>query len=373
MSNTSISTKNQNLLWAMSGGRCEYEGCNKALYTDMLTKKTSNNAYVAHIVADEPKGPRGDSQRSKQLSNKISNLMLLCDEHHRLIDKDDVVGHPESLLLEMKKKHEDRILRQTSISPNLLSEIILYGANIGKHNSPLSYQTACEAISPNFYPANNDAIELGMKNSAFTDDINLYWTIEEENLNMQFNQKIKSQLMLGNSYHYSIFALAPQPLLVKLGVLLNDLHNLRVYQKHREPSTWKWQQTSADTTYSLLEPVDKTQIPALILSLSATITHDRIKKILGKKVSIWEITIDIPNNDFLKTEKLLSDFRKIARKAFDSIKYHHGCVDLHMFPAMPVSASIELGRVWMPKADMPLVIYDENKANNGFFKTIIIN
>jgi hypothetical protein len=112
MSNTSISTKNQNLLWAMSGGRCEYEGCNKALYTDMLTKKTSNNAYVAHTVADESNGPRGDSQRSKQLSNKISNLMLLCDEHHRLIDKDDVVGHPESLLLEMKKKHENRILRQ---------------------------------------------------------------------------------------------------------------------------------------------------------------------------------------------------------------------------------------------------------------------
>jgi hypothetical protein len=179
--------------------------------------------------------------------------------------------------------------------------------------------------------------------------------------------------MLGNSYHYSIFALAPQPLLVKLGVLLNDLHNLRVYQKHREPLTWKWQQTSADTTYCLFEPVDKTQIPALILSLSATITHDRIKKILGEKVSIWEITIDIPNNDFLKTEKLLSDFRKIARKAFDSIKYHHGCVVLHTFPEMPVSASIELGRVWMPKADMPLVIYDENKANNGFFKTITIN
>jgi hypothetical protein len=372
MSKTSISAKNQNLLWAMSGGRCEYEGCNTVLYTDMLTKKTSNNAYIAHIVADEPHGPRGDAERSKQLSNKTSNLMLLCDEHHRLIDKVDVIGHPESRLLEMKKKHEDRILRQTSISPNLLSEIIIYGANIGNHNSPLSNQTACEAISSDFYPANNDAIELGMKNSAFTDDTNLYWSVEEENLNMQFNQKIKSQQMLGNSYHYSVFALAPQPLLIKLGVLLNDIHNLRVYQKHREPSTWKWQKSSENITYSLLEPADKKQIPVLVLSLSATITHDRIKNVLGEKVSIWEITIDMPNNDFLKTEKLLSDFRIIVRKTFDSIKAHHSCIELHTFPAMPVSASVELGRVWMPKADMPLTIYDENKSKGGFYKTITI-
>ncbi|MDR3327609.1 MAG: SAVED domain-containing protein, partial [Prevotellaceae bacterium] len=340
---------------------------------EVLTKKKYNNAYIAHIVADEPNGPRGDTTRSKCLSNNINNLMLLCDEHHRLIDKVEVDSHPESRLLEMKKKHEDRIMRQTSISPNMLSDIILYGANIGKQNSPLSYQIACEAIFPDFYPANNDAIELGMKNTPFTDETDLYWSAEEENLDIQFNQKIKSQLMLGNSFHYSIFALAPQPLLIKLGVLLNDIHNIRVYQKHREPSTWKWQQLSANTTYSLLEPIDKKQIPVLVLSLSATITHDRIKKILGEKVSIWEITIDEPNNDFLQTEKILSDFRKIVRRAFDLIKSHQGCIDLHVFPAMPVSASMEFGRVWMPKADMPLVIYDENKSKGGFYKTITIN
>lgn len=373
MSTTKISAKNQNLLWAMSAGRCEYEGCNKVLHTDILTKKKYNNAYIAHIVADEPNGPRGDTERSKQLSDSISNLMLLCDEHHRLIDKVDVSGNPESRLLEMKKKHEDRIMRLTSISPNLTSSIILYGANIGKHNSLLSYQIAREAIFPDFYPANDDAIELGMKNTTFTDDTDLYWVVEEENLNMQFNQKIKPQLMLGNSCHYSIFALAPQPLLIKLGVLLNDIHNLKIYQKHREPPTWKWQQSSTNITYSLLEPVNKKQIPILVLSISATITDDRIKMILGEEVSIWKITIDEPNNDFLKTEELLSDFRKTVRKTFDLIKSHHGCVELYVFPAMPVSASIEFGRVWMPKADMPLLIYDENKSKGGFYKTITIN
>ena len=142
MSKTSISTRNQNLLWAISAGRCEYEGCNKVLYQDILTKKNYNSAYIAHIVADSPNGPRGDMKRSSLLSNDISNLMLLCNEHHNLIDKVDVAGHPESRLLEMKRKHEERIKRLTDISPDMSTRIILYGANIGVNNSPLSYRSA---------------------------------------------------------------------------------------------------------------------------------------------------------------------------------------------------------------------------------------
>lgn len=372
MSKTPISTKNQNLLWAISGGRCEYAGCNNVLYRDILTKRTYNSSYIAHIVADEPNGPRGDAKHSKELANDISNLMLLCDTHHRLIDKDDVDGNPESRLLDMKKKHEDRIERLTSIAPELSSEIILYGANIGDHNSPLSYRSACEAIFPNFYPADNDAIELGMKNTVLKDSSEVYWQSEEANLTSQFNLKVKPRLMLGIACQYSVFALAPQPLLIKLGILLNDIYNVKVHQKHREPSTWKWQQTASNVRYMIREPSDKTQMPVLVFSLSATVTYDRIEKVLGDRVSIWEITIDAPDNDFLKTEELLSGFRYTARLAFDKIKFHHGYTDLHIFPVMPVSASVELGRVWMPKADMTIVIYDQNKENDGFFKTLTI-
>lgn len=374
MSVTSISTKNQNLLWAISGGRCEYEGCNKILHTDILTKKKYNSAYIAHIVADKPDGPRGDTVRSKLLCDNISNLMLLCNEHHNLVDKVDVGGHPAPRLLAMKRQHEERIRRITDIAPNMYTEIILYGANIGVNSSPLSYGSVSEALFYDYYPANDYPIELGLKNTPFTDDTDAYWLAEETNLLMQFNQKIKPRLMLGDTDHYSVFAIAPQPLLIKFGVLLNDVNSVKVYQKHREPSTWKWQKTSPPVEFILREPNDKTKIPVLVFSLSATITHDRIKKIFGDNVSIWEITISsTPNNDFLKTEALLSDFRRTARHVFNKIKSHHGCTELHIFPAMPVSAAVELGRVWMSKVDMPMVIYDANKEKNDFYKTITIN
>ncbi|MCC8173944.1 MAG: SAVED domain-containing protein [Odoribacter sp.] len=374
MSATSITTKNQNLLWAISGGRCEYEGCNKILHTDILTKKRYNSAYIAHIVGDKPDGPRGDNERSRLLCDNISNLMLLCNEHHNLIDKVDIEGHPESRLLEMKRQHEERIRRITDIAPNMFSGIILYGANIGFNNSPLSYHSACEALINNYYPACDYAIELGLKNTPFTDNTDAYWIAEETNLFTQFNQKIKPRLMQCNTDHYSVFAIAPQPLLIKFGVLLNDLNNVRVYQKHREPSTWKWQTTSTNIEYILQEPADKTRTPILVFSLSATVTHDRIQKILGDNTSIWEFTISgcTPHNDFLKTEALLSDFRRTVRYTFDKIKSYHGTTEIHLFPAMPISASVELGRVWMPKVDMPMVIYDANKEKGDFYKTLTI-
>ena len=40
--------------------------------------------------------------------------MLLCDKHHRLIDI-DVPGHPEDLLLEMKREHEKTLKKYAII------------------------------------------------------------------------------------------------------------------------------------------------------------------------------------------------------------------------------------------------------------------
>lgn len=111
MSVTNISSANRYILWGKAAGRCQFRGCNKPLFVDALTKSEFNQAYIAHIVADKPSGPRGDAIRSDLLKDDISNLMLMCDEHHRLIDKKDVAGHPETLLLQMKKSMKIELKR----------------------------------------------------------------------------------------------------------------------------------------------------------------------------------------------------------------------------------------------------------------------
>jgi hypothetical protein len=100
--------------------------------------------------------------------------------------------------------------------------------------------------------------------------------------------------------HYSVFALAPQPLLIRLGTLLSDIYSTDVMQLHREPKTWRWQSDSTIKDFQIFEPQDKTGIPVLLFSLSGTVTDNRIIDTIGKKCSIWRLTISSPHNDFFE-------------------------------------------------------------------------
>ncbi|MCM3029829.1 SAVED domain-containing protein [Niallia sp. MER 6] len=363
MSKTPIPEKVKIRLWGKAAGRCQYEGCNKPLWYDSTTKSEFNSAYIAHIVADSPDGPRGDKQRSELLSKDIKNLMLMCDTHHRLIDRDQVKEHPEELLLGMKKRHEEKMEMLTSLTEEKQSTVLLYGANIGQNGSNVSMEKAVYAMLPEKYPAEKTGMELGFEGSMFNDKEQLYWTMEAENLRRQFKGKVLPRIEAGIN-HMSIFALAPQPLLIELGRLLSDIQAADVYQLHREPSDWKWQETPEEFDYVVIPPDTKTNTVALNLSLSGTIDNSRIRDVLGNDVSIWTLTIENPYNDFLKSKEQLRSFREVFRKLMDQIKSNHGHKnELHLFPAAPVSIAIEIGRAWMPKADLPLRIYDEN---NGF-------
>lgn len=367
MSVSNIPEKVKIRLWGKAAGRCEYEGCNKPLWLDSVTKAEFNVAYIAHIIADQPNGPRGDADKSDKLKRNISNMMLMCDEHHRLIDKEDIQGHLVEQLREMKRKHETRIEMLTSISEDKQSHVILYGANIGRQNAPLSYKKASLAIIPERYPAEGDAIELSLKNSAFQDHEGMYWNIEIEHLRRQYESKIAPLFATGSAQHISIFALAPQPLLMEFGRLISDIQAADVYQLHREPPNWKWQGHPQEFNYFITEPDSYDRTPVLNLSLSATINTDRISKVMNEAYSLWKMTIDQPNNDFMKSRIQLEMFRIEFRKLLNRIKTKHGeSAVIHLFPAVPVSIAIESGRIWMPKADLAIKIYDQNTKLGGF-------
>jgi hypothetical protein len=367
-----IPEKIKTRLWVLTGGRCQYEGCNKPLWQDELTLLQMNTAYIAHIIAVEPNGPRGNNDLSPKLATDISNLMLMCDEHHRLIDREDVEGHPVERLHEMKRKHEERIELLTSIQKEKKSHVLLYGANIGDHSTHLSWRKAAIAMVPEFCPAENQAIELSWNNSSFKDNESIFWQIERKHLQRQIRQKVKDRLQNKDIEHLAVFALAPQPLLMEFGRLLSDIPAAEIFQLHREPPDWKWQEHPEGFDYILQEPEIQKKTVALNLSLSATVDNSRITSVLGNEISIWTLTIEKPNNNFLKSREQLSMFRKQFRLLMDRIKARHGQdIVLHVFPAVPVSVAVEIGRVWMPKADLPLCIYDQNRKLNGFMKALM--
>ena len=110
MSVSDVPEKVRVLLWAKSAGRCEFDGCNKPLWRDGLTQIEMNFADVAHIIGDSPDGPRGDVVLSAEYCNDVSNLMLMCPEHHRMIDRITKM-YSDEVLRQMKKVHEEQIGR----------------------------------------------------------------------------------------------------------------------------------------------------------------------------------------------------------------------------------------------------------------------
>lgn len=146
--------------------------------------------------------------------------------------------------------------------------------------------------------------------------------------------------------------------------MLTDIPETDVFQLHREPRTWAWLEGQRAVEFKLRAANTKGSGPvALVLSLSAKVARERVTAVLGKSSRIWELTIDTPSNDFLKSREQLRSFRAAMRAAYDKIKATVGeGVPLHVFPAAPVAAAVEVGRVRQPKADLPLVVYDSHEG-----------
>lgn len=352
-------------LWARAAGRCQFGGCNNILFRSPLTQEPVNIAQKAHIYSFSEKGPRGWGPfRNKAEINDISNLLLACHACHKTIDQ-NAERYPGELLLKWKKEHEHRIAVVTGVNPDKRSHVILYGANIGAQNSPLQPEAAKDALFPEWYPAEERTTDLSM-NWEGHDHEDDFWRIESKNLNDAFDRRIKPLVDEGS--HLSVFGLAPMPLLTLFGSLLTDKANVQVYQLHREPKiTWQWLEDPSDFSFLLHRPVSSEGKPALVLSLSDSIAHDRITDVLGPDLAIWELTIDRPHNDFLKSKGQLSQFRQTLRQLFVEIGKAHGkATPITIFPAMPVACAVELGRVRMPKADNPWIIYDQNNRQKKF-------
>jgi SMODS-associated and fused to various effectors sensor domain len=374
MAKTTIPQKVQSALWARAGGRCQYRGCNDDLVGDLIANKQDGvYGFIAHIVADSPDGPRGDAVRSPLLAKDLSNLMLMCGKHHKIIDVDGLADHPEDVLLAMKDSHETRIAINTGINEEYASHVLRFGATIGKNEALVSTKAIFAAMPPDRHPATSQTIDLELLNQTFEDNEPEYWELQRKNLGRLFAERIAGRIERQEISHLSVFALAPQPLLIELGRLLCDIVPVTVHQRHREPPTWNWQRDRPTLDYKISRPTDDATGPiALKLAVSATVHDDRIHSVLGREAAIWSITVADPGNDVVRSPEDLSGFRQKLRALFNEIKAHHREGEaINVFPVLPVSLAVEVGRVWMPKADLALKVYDQIR-DRGFVTAVTI-
>lgn len=98
------------ILFGKNNGRCAYPDCSELLIQP-ATEHSDDIvlAQICHIYALSPGGPRGNQGVEPGELNKHSNLILLCPNHHRLIDSQHE-EYPPELLKKWKKDNESSIL-----------------------------------------------------------------------------------------------------------------------------------------------------------------------------------------------------------------------------------------------------------------------
>jgi hypothetical protein len=117
-----IKEKDIKLLWGRAANRCSFAECRIKLSQD---KKTATESFPlgeqAHIVGKEEGSARSKSILSIGERDSYHNLILLCPNHHTIIDKNPE-DYPIEKLHMMKSQHEYWVEITLSESHNLKVE-----------------------------------------------------------------------------------------------------------------------------------------------------------------------------------------------------------------------------------------------------------
>jgi hypothetical protein len=107
MASRRISEKTSKIVWARAGGICSYPGCYKPLIRSSESPGDPHAVLgeMAHIVGHSEGGPRGEATFRGTDRDGPENLLLLCTDHHTLIDQQPE-QYTSARLYSMKDDHE---------------------------------------------------------------------------------------------------------------------------------------------------------------------------------------------------------------------------------------------------------------------------
>lgn len=118
------SEKTVKKLFALSGNICAFPGCPSPIVESAGTI----SGQICHIKAKSKGGPRFDAQQSENERHDFANLILLCGQHHKVIDDQPDIYTPD-VLSEMKTVHENVAGRQEQKTDGFFAKILLNALN----------------------------------------------------------------------------------------------------------------------------------------------------------------------------------------------------------------------------------------------------
>ncbi len=361
-----------------ANGYCMYEGCGDYLLQDQLTGVNGNFHYLAHIVASSPNGPRGN-ELSHQLSDDPKNILLLCDTHHRLIDKVAVSEHPKVLLDEMRVLHVKKVgkllegLKYKKAStitaiwtvgswvPELPSsvDIARFLAPLNAYHDGNSYQLARQAYAN------------GVASHEWQDRVITELNAIKQHYSLTQDSMINPQ---------AICAIGPSSILISLGAIIGNKNSLHAIPRSREKNKWCWVREEPLNEPFKVEGINEVQANSeeVVVVLSLTDLPAEFSRAIELLDSSGSSTIYVkarePGNDCLGHPEEGHFLRELIHKLLHSLKNEYNTSKVHMLCCAPNAALIEAGRaIEHFHPSITLYDYQGGSASKSLIPTIVLS
>jgi hypothetical protein len=354
------------VLYTRAGGRCQFDGHNQYLLEHETTSTPGNFGEKAHIWAFNEGGPRGKGDGRPVEINNVDNLMLLCGACHHLVD----VVRPQDFNVEtlrrFKEDHEARVFELTGLSKDRDTVPLVFRAQVAGNLMDISDAEMQAAVAPNYI---RRGAKVAIDYGAVSDRPDAaYWSNGCSTIDAGIDRLGRVEVRPGRALRVSVFAIAPIPLLIYLGSKLSDKQLVDLYQRHRSPDTWNWNEEAGGTRFITHQHQSDGKAVALLINVSGSNTVSDVVKLIGA-ATVYELTLEgkTPATSALQSRADLDRFSAEYGQVLARVRVAHpGLAKLHVFPAVPAPVAVAIGRQRLPKVDAALEIYDRDKRAGGF-------
>ena len=376
-----ISESTAFLVWHAAASRCMYRGCSEDLGITALTTKKAARAYLAHIVASDPEGPRGDLATSHDLSDDPENIMLMCDGHHRLIDRIDEDGHPVTLLRDMRREHVNMVRKMLDGLAFPRTQAITLLADLANIPTAISEKDIRDSMLARQLGPLPDVFHAIRRTQRDDRLLPNFW----ENLLHEHEQVIRDLVVRfgwgqGSSGCsapdvLAVFPLHLVPILILAGRIIGEARPVEVFQYDRHRKSWQWDLATKPqlaNTFQVNEP-SNTYADEVLLSieLTAPIDERALPQAIANRVqdgSIpWvRITAIHPDPGCIQHPDDLIQFTTVARKAIRIIQDGIRPSRVHLLGVSPASTLFRFGQLLQAGHHPAYSVYDRPDRNNPF-------
>ncbi|MCU4581181.1 SAVED domain-containing protein [Acinetobacter gyllenbergii] len=377
-----VSTRTKNKVMYDAAWRCQFLGCGIDL-RDHLTSSTSGNySYYAHIVASSEEGPRGNSD-SVKLADDPTNIMLLCDKCHRLIDKIAPHDYSEKMLREMREKNVNEVKRLLNCLAFPEADALVIGGKVEGQSFIFNSIDAEEAMWQKEIRNHAQPQRILQNPDYFCASSNpTYWSNIFQLLKTEDFPFIKKLLNRAgsdsNPRPLVIFPLHGMSILILSGRIIGDASSVILFQYHRQQinnkgKQWAWPDVPEpkNDKFKLKIHKDKndSDVEALLLiNITAKIPGNELPKSLFDKNFVLptiEVTLDDCSINAISHQKDLELLGTVIDEAYRKIQDEWRLQKVHLIMIAPTTACVRLGQKMQARHHADFILYERTPGCGG--------